>query len=590
MSNTLTLKRENILYEWVRLLFGLLKREGLEHAVICPGSRNAPLIYGALAESSLKCHSVIDERSAGFFALGLARATGVPVALICTSGTALAHFLPAVIEAHHSSVPLLILSADRPEYLQNCGAPQTIGQMGIFGSFAHAGSDWIEPSDDPQQLAQFADTLTQLFRKTLGPNPGPAHLNLPFDKPLEPAVAAHPHECRAHQIVDRLLNDHQSKNRDPHHLDHTALTALLRAFMDSEGQHIVSLGPVEPAIVSRGAEFARSVRCPLLCELPDAPSSMGVDALARRFLSADCNEKLNIIHLGPPMISSPWANLLQADHVQHWVVSGPRYLDPSKSAQLVFQSDLEGAITSLIEQSKQSKQLTSAQVMPIGKEIDDDEAGAKSVNAALRALEEQLPSGRMAEPLAVLEVLNAAHEAQQFLLGNSLSVRLAAWVKDAAVSKTRAFFTSRGTNGIDGLIAQGAGLACAFGRSTVVLLGDVAAAHDLGSLALVRSSLSPLVVVVLENEGGMIFQHLPGASMWDRIPEARDFFITPPAIDWQAAGQTYGIPVWDCSRLEQLSAAVEITCQRAGPSLVIARTDSSTTRTFLRQLHGEAPG
>ena len=306
--------------------------------------------------------------------------------------------------------------------------------------------------------------------------------------------------------------------------------------------------------------------------------------MARRFLSGRGDEKLNILHLGPPLISSRWAELLKTNHVRHWVVAGPRYLDPSRSAQLVLQADLKDAVEALLEQSEQ---IIFTQASHGGGTLSDENSGAENVNAALNQLERHTPSARMAEPWAVLSVLNAAHAAEQFLLGNSLSVRLAAWVKDAAVSKTRAFFTSRGANGIDGLIAQGAGLARAWGRSTVVLLGDVAAAHDLSSLALVRHSVSPLVVVVLENQGGMIFQHLPGATKWDTIPEARDFFITPPAIDWRAAGQTYGIPVWDCARLDELSAALEITCQRAGPSLVIARTDSATTRSFLRQLHGE---
>ena len=572
--------RETILYEWVRLLFGILRREGLEHAVICPGSRNSPLIYGALAEPDLQCYSVIDERSAGFFALGLARATRVPVALICTSGTALAHFLPAVIEAHHSSIPLLILSADRPEYLQNCGSAQTIHQVGIFGSFAHSEAGWDEPSGEQHDLEQFSNKLSRLMRVTRGALPGPAHLNLAFDKPLEPRAAAGP--CAVHQRVDQILAEHRPSERAEAQLDQGLVLELLQGFIESPGYHVVALGPVEPHLVPVGVELARKLVAALVCELPDTRSSVDLDALVRRFSRADSDEKLNILHLGPPMISSQWAELLKTKHVRHWVVCGPRYLEPSKTAQAVLQVDVKAATLAMLAHLNQPNALLSR----AGWRTFESETYDPS--PALNALGKRSLSQRMAEPWAALTILNAAHEAEQLFLGNSLSVRLAAWTKDAALGTKRAVYTSRGTNGIDGLIAQGAGLARAHGKSTLVLLGDVAAAHDLTSLALLRHSTTPIVVVVLENQGGMIFQHLPGAAMWNEVPKAKAFFTTPPEIDWQAAGQTYGILVWDCSTLEELASAIELTCERPGPSLVIARTDSSTTQLFLRHLRGES--
>lgn len=171
---------------WSSILAETLQRLGLTAAVICPGSRSAPLTIAFAQNSQIESIPVLDERSASFFALGIAKKSGLPVALICTSGTAAANFFPAIIEARESRIPLLIFTADRPPELRDCHAGQAIDQVKIYGNYPNWQAELALPSTDMGMLGYLRQTILYAWERSLLPTPGPVHLNIPLRDPLVP--------------------------------------------------------------------------------------------------------------------------------------------------------------------------------------------------------------------------------------------------------------------------------------------------------------------------------------------------------------------------------------------------------------------
>ena len=191
--------------EWARLLLGSLAASGVKDVVISPGSRSTPFTWAAASTSGLRCHALYDERSAAFFALGIARVTNEPPLLICTSGSAAANYFPAVVEASLARVPLLVMTADRPLELQDAGAPQTIDQVKLYGAFARSFVDLGLPDPSPASLAALPRIVVRAVLDSKSPLPGPVHLNARARKPLEPGPAHTEAEKALVHEVDRLL-------------------------------------------------------------------------------------------------------------------------------------------------------------------------------------------------------------------------------------------------------------------------------------------------------------------------------------------------------------------------------------------------
>ncbi len=583
--DTSELRSESVLFQWNRLLFGLLEQEGVKDVVICPGSRNAPLIFAAVAQEGLSCHSVIDERSAGFLALGLARAGRRPVALVCTSGSAVAHFLPAVIEAHQSGIPLLVLSADRPGYLQGSGAPQTIVQSGIFGCYAKTTPGWLEPSAREPHLLHFAQKVRLLMEAVRGSAPGPAHLNLPFDKPLEPLPPASGAEHELHSLVDRILGSGSPWRTGEGSAGLGDSERFLDEFLGRPGHCAIALGPVEPAVADQGYELAFALGLPLFTEMPGRSDlSRSVELFARRRVQKGDGPTLRVLHLGPPFASSAWARAIESGVIEQLVVSGRPVTEPSARARQLLVGKLESLLPVLLVQARKKQEGA-----PSANENECDGSGPVDVDAIKHALASSGSSGEggLSEPRTMVEVLGAAKEAKALLIGNSTSVRLAGWVAPLAPSARWQVYLTRGANGIDGLLAQACGVARGLEAPLLAIVGDVAAAHDLGALQLARELTSPLVIVVIDNAGGRIFEQLPGARLWEHQPAVAPFFLTAPKLDFVAIAGSMGMAAYQCSELEDLRRQVQQGLRRPGPTVIVARTDPSTTRSFFAALEAE---
>lgn len=563
---------------WCAAIFERAATLGVRDVVISPGSRNTPLTVAALRTRGLRCHSVVDERSAGFFALGLARASRVPVLLLCTSGTAAAHYYPAVIEASYDGVPLLVVSADRPEELQNCGAPQTIAQKHLFGDFVRAVSSLSSPIDSVDAFRFLGKTVQELLAQATSKRPGPAHLNVPLRKPLEPERAAPGFEEERVQALSQASRAPVASSPSVSLPDVERLILARREAL----RPLITSGPLAPFEVDHFLACARALEAPVLCEFGDAPDS-GLEFVGP--LLSGAHEPDLLIHFGPPAVSSAWAKTVEQYQGRYFIASGSEMRDPSRRAEQVIVAPLAHVSTALqaaVEHRAERK--TSAGAAFPSPEDAAAPFRQRAHGAIQRALAAPTRTDALPEPLAIANVLAACSKECSLVLGNSLSLRLASWVWSSAAHLPFPF-TARGVNGIDGMVAWSLGVAAATQRPTLCLLGDVTAAHDIGSLQLLAQRSLPICFVILDNGGGRIFDHLPVRGAIS--PEEMAFWTTPTEIDFVAAARGFGVAARRITSLEEIRPIVADANASGRPSLLVVRTDAASTASFLSEVRGE---
>jgi 2-succinyl-5-enolpyruvyl-6-hydroxy-3-cyclohexene-1-carboxylate synthase len=554
---------------WADVIVDALAAAGVELAVVSPGSRSTPLA-AALARSSLPFEVIIDERAAGFFALGRARATGRPAALVCTSGTAAAHYAPAVIEASESGVPLVVVSADRPPELHGCAAPQTIDQTRLYGAFARAFVDLGTPDASALALRAARRRITQAVAAARGPRPGPAHVNVPLRKPLEPAAL--PPELAA-QVA--LLRDEPLYAPAPRSIaDDAAIAALADAIAGADRPLIVCgparLAPARDALHELAVRAGAVVLAEATSQLRFGPRPASVaacDAFDLVLASARAKHALApdlIIQLGAEPCAAAWAPFLAGCKAPRWVVA-EAYVDADSSARGVIVGDPADAI---------------ARVAHATISRDRDRAWRDAWRAADTAAWRAIDTLITGEPAAIRAAITAAPPHAQLAIGNSLPVR----VIDQCVpggGAARDVLAQRGASGIDGLVAGATG-AASVGRPTLLVLGDVSFAHDAGALAVARSCKAPLAIVVVDNGGGRIFDALPLRP--DDLPPGafEKLWRTPPALDPVAVARAFGARAVLAPDPAAVATAVADALERPGATIVHAPVAPESAKTFRR--------
>ncbi|MBA3465338.1 MAG: 2-succinyl-5-enolpyruvyl-6-hydroxy-3-cyclohexene-1-carboxylic-acid synthase [Deltaproteobacteria bacterium] len=505
---------------WCELLAATLADAGIATCVISPGSRSTPLVAALAGESRLELVTIIDERAAAFFALGAARATGKPAALVCTSGTAAAHYLPALVEASLAGVPMIAITADRPPELLACGASQTIDQIDLYGGFVRGAFDLGAPA--PQALRGMRRTIVQAITLASGPHPGPVHLEVPLRKPLEPAA---PSTDAEHALARDAVALHGAVPIAPPRLapDASAITALAEA-ISAEPDGVIIAGAL-PAGFPREAAFevARRTGYPLIAEAPSqlrfGPRPDGVVVIDHADLVPLTRRpapKL-VLQLGAEPVAASWpAWIASLGTAQRWVIGGATWADPEGTARVIL-GEPGDVLAGLTRIERRSTVRTSAW-------LDTwRDAEASAAIAAARAIE-AAPTSEVAVLRAVLAAVPAGAAVQ---IGNSLPIRVVDHVPGGGAPRT--VLSQRGAAGIDGLIASAAGATRA-GAPVLLVLGDVSFAHDLGGLLAARCASAPLAILVIDNRGGQIFAGLPVAKA--KLGAAFErHFITAPEID-----------------------------------------------------------
>jgi len=589
----------NLLAEWSRLLIGMLRRAGVRDVIVSPGSRSTPFLVTALREPELRLRSVVDERDAAFFALGLARVTGEPALLLCTSGSAAANYFPAVVEARRAGVPLLLLTADRPLELHDADAPQTIDQTRLYGQHA----DFIELGTPDADAAALRGLVRSVARGVhlASATPGPVQLNARARKPLEPGGDESGMGRALRTAVDGLLE------RGPTLVARAIATPTpesLAPLVDAcatAARGILVLGPMAPwrapscDAVERflgRTGFALFAEATSQHRLAGAAAGDAVrvdawDALLRspRFLERFRPEL--VVQVGPPPTARAWHDwAARPDAPPRWVLNAPAWSDPSGNAAGLVPAPPAAALAALAAALPDGDRQPGRDAPPGDADwrawLTRTDAAAW---AALEALLADAPADSpMNEAAAVRAALDALPRDALLVVGNSLPVReVDTFVRGGDRGVT--VLSQRGANGIDGLIAGAAGAAAAARRPTLLLLGDVSLLHDVGGLASTQGCDAPLAIVVIDNGGGRIFDHLPLARTEAVNADDWRYWSTPTRIDTAALARAFGLHGAAASQPGPAREIVGAALSEPGATLIRLVVDGDRTAPLHRELY-----
>ncbi|RKD97112.1 2-succinyl-5-enolpyruvyl-6-hydroxy-3-cyclohexene-1-carboxylic-acid synthase [Halopiger aswanensis] len=539
---------------WGRVLADELAAGGLEAACIAPGSRSTPLTVAFAEHPEIDVYSHLDERSAAYFALGRARRTGEPTALICTSGTAAANFHPAVIEASQARVPLLVLTADRPPELRDSGANQTIDQVKLYGDAVRWYAELPEPEADERKVRSLRTTAARALSETVGVEPGPVHLNCPFKKPLEPlevpdAVPESFGETLAGRGRDGPFVE-TDRGRRTLEADADGLRSLTEALQTAERPLIVA-GPADPRDLQElepdaVVDLAERVGAPILAD-PLSGLRFGSHVRAREDpliyggydTYVDALEDPDVVlRFGASPTSKPLRHALRDADARQFVV------DPAGAWR-----EATFTATDLLAATSASVVEGLLEVLDSGStaETDTDDAWLEQFAAAERNHwavhdEARTDDALESEPLegAVLaSVFETAPDPATVFVSNSMPIRDAErFGRPRAADLT--VLANRGASGIDGIesTALGAGSATDQDEPLVLVTGDLAFYHDANGLLAVDRCDVDATIVLLDNDGGGIFHKLP-IEAFD--PPFTDQFKTPHGIEFESLGEAYGL-------------------------------------------------
>lgn len=561
---------------WADQLMAALVANGVEAVCLSPGSRSTPLAIAAHSRPDLRDMLHFDERSSAFFALGLARATDRPVALVCTSGTAAANFHPAIVEAAQTQVPLIVLTADRPPRLRGLGAAQTIDQIHLYGPAVQHFQDLPLPVHEPDALRAVGYQVALAVAKAQASPRGPVHLNVPFDEPLAPV----PQRIEDVQTL-AATRPAPPRIRPARAIAEAEALAEAEAMILPARRPVVIAGPhaADDAIAGALLRWAQSAGAPIVADVGSglrgkipagSPICCHGDAFLRwdSFMAAAPDL---LIRLGASPTARGTLNYLQKHRVSAIALAGDLWgRDPEAIASLVVAGEPADTFSRLAVPAQ-----PDADWLPRWREAEE------AVSEAIAHSRVPVPQ----EALAVREAVRALPHGAQLCLSNSLPIRHAdTFLGQAPGIAIRVF---RGANGIDGVTSTSLGLACGSDRPTLLVTGDLAFLHDLGGLHAARYLDRPFVILLLNNDGGGIFSYLPIAEATNAF---EPLFGTPHGLDFAPAAQLFGAPHVACDRPDEVAAAVTRSLGRKGLSVIEFRSDRRETAESHRAFQAASRG
>ena len=551
---------------WAQAFIEGLHRAGLQTLLISPGARSTPLVAAAL-RSALTCKAILDERTAAFFALGQAKTTGVATGLLCTSGTAPAHYFPAVLEAYYSYTPLLIISADRPPELRNCGAPQTIDQMRLFGGHCRHFFDLGVPQRGQTALPAVSRMAAQAMHHTVAPISGPVHVNAPLRKPLSPIELRSSGE-KSTTIPIRTFPASCIASDD-------GIAELVRSCQSAQrGVILAGPQPIRSNVHNALFRFVHATQFPLVCETASqlrftsepAPPTL-CDAFPlflqqESFRPQGNNAPDWILQIGAAPTHPSIHPYVVQTQCPRFVLRRHGWSDPNDTEHTIVFGDTAHTLEMLAQ--KVAPALQPQRAAWAQKFIQANNVAKQCILDELRTPHPQPTEGQM-----VSSVVNAAPSGTLLVLGNSNPIRL---VDEYCLHSEKGLriLSQRGVNGIDGLIAGAAGAASVHEAPVILIVGDLSFAHDLSSLAVATTASWPLVVVVIDNHGGRIFEKLPIAQSDIPKDDFQQYWLTPQSIDPEQAAKLYDCKFYRTQTPASLRAVITQATQQTECSIVHA--------------------
>ena len=507
---------------------------GVRHAVVSPGSRSTPMALALANRTELQVHIFHDERSAAFAALGIGKASGVPAILLCTSGTAAVEFHPAVVEAHHAEVPVLVCTADRPPELQAVGAPQTIDQQNLYGvavrKFINA-----DVADDGEANS-WRDLAQGAFVSTVGQRQGPVHLNLQFREPLVGDATELPRRNSVHSSISRpalKVSPRQVKK----------ICKLL-----STPRGLIVAGP-ENYLADSVIQLAENLGWPVLA---DPRSKVRVehrlvvaatDSILRDQRFAESHMPDVVLRFGTPPASkvvNTW--LANSKATQVVLTTTPTLVDPDRKCALHMQCEIDAVCSELIASITARTNTTWSSSW-----VQAEKLAQVAINAALT---NEL---KISEPAIARTIYACMPSNAHLVVSSSMPIRDVEWY--GAPRSALTVHANRGVNGIDGVVSTAVGVAIATNEPTALLIGDIALLHDTNGMLNLNLRSLDLRIFVVDNNGGGIFSFLPQKTTLD---EARFemVFGTPHQVDIEALAKAHNISAQTIESLDDLSMAV----------------------------------
>ncbi len=620
----------NLQAEWAFLLMDSLAEAGITEVVVSPGSRSTPFVIAASQNPRLRCYNIIDERAAGFFALGQARMTGKPSLLICTSGSAAAHYLPAITEAASAYVPILILTADRPFSLQDCGANQTMDQGKLFGQYVRKFIELGLPQGPSRGgLLALRRMMAQAVFTSSHPLPGPVHINARATKPLEPPSSLTEEEKAFSQQVKEIARGKMTKaSASVLSPSEETIKGLKEAICKSQrGLVVCGPGPIGQAdIRSWLKEFLTLTGFPLFAEpasqfrltqeiakeaYKDSDIELCIDTLDTLLGIPAFLEKFQpdlIIQLGSSLTSGGFEHFLDQKigedgtkdprfGCQRFVIAPYGWNDPHSTADELILSDVKITLERLCHALSHNGNVGRTKALEqtfFRQSLSEAHATAvRAIEEVLHADAEILGESALTEPQAVYETMAHLPKDSVIMLGNSLPIREVNTYARTGLAEALVL-SQRGLSGIDGLLSGTAGSASMTHRPVTLLLGDVSFLHDLSGMALFSSVTQPVVIVVIQNQGGRIFDQLPVSKLFPGNEQLATHFLTPQAVSLQDAVRAYGHKYLCASSREGLASALQTSYLKPGCTVieveVLPQSAADSSRQLKQKLESALPG
>lgn len=571
---------------WAEAFVDQLVRLGVRYACISPGSRSTPLALACAGNNELRTFVHIDERSGGFFALGVAKNIHQPVILVCTSGTAAAEFYPAIIEAYQENVPLIVCTADRPPEFIDCGANQTINQNNMYANHIRWFFDAGLPEPTSERMRHIRVIARRSVKESNGLEKGPVHINFPFRKPFEPktytdTVNVHELEQAVNGFADQIAPVEVSVLTTPESL--SDLVSVTRMY--ERGLIIVGPGDFSDVFVDRVTKMASLLSYPLLA---DGASQLRFGRHDKRMVFTHYDAYLKIaafVESHKPDVILQFGGTVSSKGLELFlneqnafkvhINSAGKWHDPSNYLRTVVQSDPAQFCELMNEQLRKEK---------LGRSPNrwlTDFRNAEEQTAAIRKdmidCTESLFEGKV-----LRVVLEEVPDGSHVMISNSMPIRDLDYFV-SVVEKDIRIHTNRGASGIDGINSTALGIAAATKSHVYLITGDLAFYHDLNGLIASRKYNIPLTVILINNNGGGIFELLPISGYRDIF---NDYFLTPHDLQFEWFVRAYGGIHKNITSWDDLKVSLQNTDKRQGLYVYEVRTDARAS-TDMRKKYWE---
>lgn len=561
---------KNLNFYWSTIFVRALYENGVRDVILSPGSRSTPLTLAFAAHPGFRKTTIIDERSAAFTALGIAKSSGVPACLVCTSGTALANYMPAVIEASQSSVPLIIASADRPPHLRGIGASQTIDQVKLFGNYPVFFHEAGEPKESNKSILRLERSALQAVQSSKEKG-GVSHINFSFTKPFEPD----PHFLENVELENEK-HSRRSYGAYKVSIGNSSFGDNFWSDLISAERPIVIIGSAVPVVSFDSAiQLSKVLNAPILAEPASNISASkftisGFDGFLRNSEIAASLAPDLILRFGEEPVSKALTNFLASN---------------SEIMQIRFRynSDIKDESLSAHKSITLRSELEIPEVSG-STEKDWLKTWRKHQKSFGNFRQELLfPTSPLTDGYVFSSVTSLLPKKSFSMVSNSFPVRDISLFGDF---DGKEIYANRGAAGIDGITSTAIGLSLSLKKTGVLFIGDIAFLHDSNALLNTKYVSETLIIIVLNNGGGTIFRMLPINEQKNKYS---DYFETPQNVSIAALCRAHKIKHMLISRPEQLISSFEDTLEKKGVYVMECMTDADDSMELRRKLWNYVP-